>query len=106
MMRPARVGRAFIAAGRLPPDPRGFWHGAPDLAVEVLSPDDRPSDIRLKVAEYLARGVALVAVIDPDAQTIAVHRPPAVHTVVRSGELLDLDPVVPGFHCTVTEIVG
>jgi Uma2 family endonuclease len=95
---------AFIAGQRLPPDPRGFWQGAPDLAIEVLSRDDRPSEISLKVTEYLTHGVALVAVIDPDARAIAVHRPPAVHAVVRGGDLLDFDPVVPGFRCALTDV--
>jgi Uma2 family endonuclease len=45
---------AFLRQNRIPPvDPKGFWQGPPDLAVEVLSPDDRSSDVQEKVEEYL-----------------------------------------------------
>ena len=49
---------AVIRQHRIPsPEPKGFWNGPPDLAVEVLSPDDRSGDVREKVEEYLACGV-------------------------------------------------
>ena len=97
---------AFIRRDRLPagPLPRGFWSGPPDLAVEVLSPDDRPSDIRTKVAEYLERGVPLVVVIDPDERTVNVHRPSASAVNLGLADVLDLDDVVPGFRCAVRDI--
>src|SRR2546428_842720 len=61
---------AFIRQDRIPANPRGFWAGPPDLAVEVLSPDDRPSEVQNKVEEYLRRGVPLVVVIDPEDKTV------------------------------------
>lgn len=58
---------AFVRRDRIPlPWPRGFYQGPPDLAVEVLSPDDRPSEISTKVDEYLTHGTRFVVVIDPD----------------------------------------
>ncbi|SRR6266542_1288185 len=75
-----------------------------DLAVEILSPDDRLSDVRAKVEQYLARGVALVVVIDPDAETAATFRRSAPPATLHGVELLDLDDVVPGFSCRVEEI--
>ena len=44
-----------------------------DLAVEVLSPDDRSADVAAKVREYLSHGVMLVWVVDPSARTVTVH---------------------------------
>jgi Uma2 family endonuclease len=97
---------AFIRRDRLPEGalPRGFWKGPPDLAVEVLSPDDRPSDMRSKVAEYLERGVPLVVVIDPDERSVTVHRRSAPPNTLGTGDLLDLDDALQGFRCNVRDI--
>jgi Uma2 family endonuclease len=96
---------AFIRQERLPAtDPRGFWKGPPDLAIEVLSPDDRPGEIRAKVDEYLSHGVALVVVLDPDETTATLFRPSTPPLALGADEMLDLSDVVAGFRCTVREI--
>ncbi len=65
---------AFVLRERMPsPPPARFFPGPPDLAVEVLSPDDRPSDIAAKVGNYLRAGAQAVWVVDPEAQTLTVH---------------------------------
>jgi len=96
---------AFIRQDRIPrSEPRGFWNGPADLAVEVLSPEDRQSDVLTKVEQYLMRGVALVVAIDPVAETAATFRRSAPSATLHGVELLDLDDVVPGFRCRVEEI--
>lgn len=96
---------AFIRQDRIPlSEPRGFWNGPADLAVEVLSPDDRQSDVRTKVEQYLTGGFALVVVIDPAAETAATFRRSAPSAILHGVEILDLDDVVPGFSCRVEEI--
>ena len=97
---------AFIRRERVPEGAlsRGFWLGPPDLAVEVLSPDDRPSDIRTKVAEYLTYGVPLVVVIDPDDRSVITHRPSAPPVTLGAADFLDLDEVLQGFRCRVLDI--
>jgi Uma2 family endonuclease len=99
---------SFIRRERLPEGalPRGFWQGPPDLAVEVLSPDDRLSDIRTKVSEYLTHGVPLVVVIDPDERSVIAHRGSAPPVALGVGDFLDLDDVVQGFRCAVQDIFG
>lgn len=96
---------AFVRRDRIPtPPPKGYWQGAADLAVEVLSPDDRPSEIQRKIQEYLACGTAAVVVIDPDDRTASVFRPSA-EVLTRSGhDELDLSDVIAGFRCHVREI--
>jgi Uma2 family endonuclease len=82
---------------------RGFLDVAPELVVEILSPE-RP-DTAQKVVEYLAIGVRLVLVVDPDARTIAAHRP---HDVVRLHTERDVVPcedVLPGFGLRVVEVL-
>jgi Uma2 family endonuclease len=96
---------AFVEQTRIPTtDPKGFWRGAPDMAIEVLSPDDRRSDIEIKIDECLARGVRLVVVLDPDESTVSLCRRSMPAIVLRDDETIDLDDVVPGFQCTVREV--
>ena len=99
---------AFIRQERIPSvDPRGFWNGAPDLAVEVLSPDDRDSATRAKVDEYLVCGVTVVLVVDPDDKTVNVFRPSAVPIVLeRSDDTIEIDEVIAGFRGTLAEVFG
>src|SRR5262245_49394585 len=99
---------AFIRGDRIPSvDPRGFWQGPPDLAVEVLSPEDRPSEVREKVEEYLLRGVTLVLVVDPDSKSVVAYRRLSPPVALRAGDdVLEFDDIVPGFRCRVRDIVG
>ena len=96
---------AFIRRERIPsPAPKGFFEGRPDLAAEVRSPDERRSDLRRKVDAYLAAGVPLVVVVEPDDQSVACYRPLAQPVTLRSGEFLDLGDVIAGFTCRVSDI--
>lgn len=98
---------SFVRKGRFPDErvPTGFSDVVPDLAVEILSPDDRPRPILDKVGEYLEAGVSLVWVIDPGTGSAAVHRTPAsVDDVGPAGDLDGAD-VVPGFRCPLAEIL-
>jgi Uma2 family endonuclease len=97
---------AFIRLERLPAvDPRGFWRGAPDLALEVLSPDDRASEVEEKVDEYLQHGVTVVLVVDPDRERVSVHRRLAPPLVIQGADaLLEIGDVLPGFSDTLASI--
>jgi Uma2 family endonuclease len=97
---------AFLRNERVPArGKRGYFSGAPDLAIEVLSPEDRPREIREKVDGYLARGVPLVVVIDPNRKTATTFRPGTPSVALRSEiDVLDLNDVIPGFSCELREI--
>jgi Uma2 family endonuclease len=99
---------AFIRQDRIPPvDPKGFWQGPPDLAVEVLSPEDRPSETREKVEEYLLQGVTLVLVLDPDNKEVVTYRRLSPPIALSAGDdLLEFDDVIRGFLCSVRDIFG
>ena len=99
---------AFMRADRVPPDDEldGFGDLSPDLAVEVLSPRDRPGRVRAKVGDYLRTGVRLVWVVDPRARTVVVHvpdTPPRRHT---AADRLDGGDVLPGFSYSVGELLA
>lgn len=97
---------AFIRAERFPDGkgPRGFFEGAPDLAVEVLSPTDRYTKTMKKVREYLAAGARLVWVIDPVDRTATVHRADGSITDYEADGVLDGEAVIPGFTLRLADI--
>ena len=94
------VRRERIEASGLPVS---FWRGAPDLAVEVLSPDDRPRDVADKVREYLTHGVTLVWVIDPSARAVTVHSKAAPASITHE-QLVEGGDVLPGFSVPVSRL--
>lgn len=97
---------AFIRAERIHGlAPRGFVTGPPDMAVEVLSPEDAAVDVACKVDEYLTCGTPLVLVIDPVARSVTVHRrlAPAVR-YADPDDIVNLADVVSGFRCAVRHV--
>ena len=98
---------AFIRRDRLPdPPPRAFAAMAPDLAVEVLSPDDRPGEVLAKVADWLNAGSRLVWVVDPERRVARVYRHDGTETLLAPGDALDGEDVIPGFTCPLAAIVA
>jgi Uma2 family endonuclease len=96
---------AFIRAERIPSIPESGWvPGAPDLAVEVLSPSDTASEVHEKLDEYFAAGCSVVWVIDPRRRTVEVHTPDAPVRRLRDGDPLDGAPVLPDFRCAVADL--
>ena len=97
---------AFVRAERIPPGglPKGFWEGAPDLAVETVSPSDTVQEVEEKVDAYLAAGASAVLVLNPGRQTITTHRAGQNPSVHHMGDTLHLDDVVAGFACSVADV--
>jgi Uma2 family endonuclease len=94
---------AFYSTERIPDFgySGGFW-GPPDLAVEILSPSNRPSEVREKVGEYLEGGVRVVWVLDPDARSVTVHRPGAEARVVWHDQTVEGEDLLPGFRLALS----
>ena len=90
-----------LAGGRLP---IGYFDGAPDLAVEVVSPSDTAASIEAKVNEYLANGTRRVWVIYPDTRTVVVHSPNNVSTRYCEGDVLTDEELLPGFSLPLSVI--
>lgn len=76
----------------------------PDLAVEVVSPGNRPGAMLRKVSEYLAAGVLLVWVVDPKSKTLTMYRPDAAPVVLGEGQAIENLPELPGFRCELADI--
>jgi Uma2 family endonuclease len=95
---------AFVRADRIPPcGVKGFFQGAPDLAVEVVSPGDRSGEVAAKSQEWLKAGCRAVWVVDPETRTISVYRGGDV-VVFGESETLTGGDVLPGFSVSVAEV--
>ena len=82
----------------------GYIPGAPDIAIEVLSPNDRHGPVAAKVRDWLTAGAMAVWVVDPRARTVTVHVAEGGHTTLREGEVLAGGAAVPGFEMPVEAI--
>jgi Uma2 family endonuclease len=91
---------SFVSRGRIPTGgiPKAYWPGAPDLAVEVLSPTDVRSEIDEKIDEYLHTGVRLVWFVNPFERRITVHQPGKRPVMLDERDCVDGSDVLPGFN--------
>jgi len=97
---------AFVSASRIPADgePEGTWELAPDLAVEIISPNDLWEKVISKVEEYFAAGVRQVWLISPTYRTLTVHHAPTQTTTLTENDELASDDLVPGFRLKLHEL--
>lgn len=98
---------AFIARDRIPgkgiPD-TGFWEIAPDLIAEIVSPNDRMSDVQDKITDYLNAGVRLIWLVDPKTRTVTVYQSRQQVEILIEGDELTGKDVLPGFQLALTEL--
>ncbi len=92
---------AFIRGARVLPDQ--LLDVAPDLAVEVISPSNEATDIRLKIRQLLNAGTALVWIAYPDLRIVDVHTR-AGATTLNAADSLSGGDVLPGLEIPVREI--
>ena len=83
---------------------RGYWPGAPDLAVEVLSPDDRQSQVTVKISEWFTAGAKQVWVVSPQLHTISIYRSVTDITALSENDTLERADLIPGFKLAVAEV--
>lgn len=84
--------------------PAQFWPGAPDLAVEVTSPNDTVREVDTKARDWLAAGTTMVWVVSPTRRTVTVWRAGADVLVLHEDDVLEGGDVVPGFTCRVEDL--
>jgi Uma2 family endonuclease len=96
---------AYVSRDRHPdPMPDGFPEFAPDLAVEVRSPSDRPGHLIAKVGDWFDAGTRLVWVVDPPRQQVVVYRADGSVAVLAATDNLDGEDVLPGFAWPLAEL--
>ncbi len=96
---------SFVTATRSPRPDMVQFHGAPDLAVQVLSPNNTPAEISRKISEYLNAVGGAVWVIDIDARTLTVHTTGAPPVVCTDADAVDGREYLPGFSCAVADLL-
>jgi Uma2 family endonuclease len=94
---------AFVRKEKVSALPTSFAEFAPDLAVEIVSPADRSSEMEQKISEYLAAGTRLVWVVYPMTKTVYVYGPGRAVQRLSASETLSGEDVLPGFSITVSE---
>ncbi|MCC6123790.1 MAG: Uma2 family endonuclease [Pirellulales bacterium] len=96
---------AFVRSERLSEKlPKGFFEGAPDLAVEVLSPDDRPGYVQAEIRDWLDAGCLAVWIVDPDHETVTIYEKARDVVVFHRNDNLTGKRVLPGFSVPASEI--
>jgi Uma2 family endonuclease len=85
-------------------EPGGWVRGAPDVAVEVLSPSDTSMAVQQKTQEYLAAGSRLVWVVDPSLRSATVYRPDGSARVLRDEDTLEGEDVLEGFAVRLADL--
>jgi Uma2 family endonuclease len=96
---------SFVRSERLATITRPEKHipFAPDLAVEVKSPNDRDVEVEEKVQMWIKAGTLLVWSVDSENRTITIYRRGAEPVELGQGQEIDCGDVIPGFHCRVAD---
>ena len=101
---------AFVKRERVEESGRvkGYWPGAPDLAVEVVSPNDTYAQVTEKALAWLEAGTLMVLVLDPGEarRTVTVYRSSEDIRVLFDGDTIDGAEVVPGWKLPIAELFG
>jgi len=82
----------------------GFWLGAPDLAVEMVSPGDTYTEVEDKVLDWLDAGTLMVVVVNPRQPTVTIYRSRADIIILTQNDTLDGKNVVPGWSLPIQEL--
>ena len=96
---------AFVRADRIPSGGvKGFFQGAPDIAVEVVSPTDRTAEVAAKMRDWLQAGCSLVWVVDPEKYNITVHCSHNGAITLTTADTLSGGDVLRGFSMPVANV--
>jgi Uma2 family endonuclease len=97
---------SFVSAEKLAAygNPQEFAKVIPDLAVEVISPEVKYGYLQRKIRDCFEAGVRLLWIIDPEMQTVTVHRSPVDLRVLTATDTLSGEDVIPGFSCLIAEL--
>ena len=96
------VAKARLAGLRRPM--RQFFHGAPDLAVEVLAPTNSRRELDERLKDFFASGTQIAWIIDPDKQRPEICYSPARRKLVGPGGSLDVEHLLPGFKYALADL--
>lgn len=81
-----------------------FFQGAPDLAVEVLSPSNIRREVDERLSDYFSSGAQLTWVIDPERELVEICHSPTQRRLLGSGAMLDGEQLLPGFQYAIADL--
>jgi Uma2 family endonuclease len=84
--------------------PKGFFEGAPDLVVEIISPGNTFEEIHNKIEEYFESGTKLLWIIHPDEKYVLVYHSPQPDRLLRSNDFLDGEDQIVNFKVLVSDL--
>jgi len=90
-----------IAIDRLDPGNHKYIQGAPEIAIEVVSPSESAAYLKIKTDTYLANGSRSVWIVFPEVRSVMIYTGDAVREV--KGQQSISDPLLAGFSCSVAE---
>ena len=104
-----RAGRSFIPRSRLEqlqfsPTAKKFFPGAPDLAVETLSPNNSRTEIDERLRDFFGSGTQIAWIINPDTQSAEVCRSLTQRRLIGPGGQLDGEQLLPGFRYPINDL--
>ncbi|MBI1760616.1 MAG: Uma2 family endonuclease [Acidobacteria bacterium] len=96
---------AFLAKERIPAEgvPFGKWDIAPDLAVEVISPNDIYTNVKTKLSDYFNAGVREVWIVEPETKLVTIYQSLTRDRILSEDDQLTSD-LLPGFTCRVGDL--
>ncbi|MCY4466154.1 MAG: Uma2 family endonuclease [Chloroflexi bacterium] len=98
------VDIAFVNSANAPdPNVPSVIEGAPDLAIEIISPSNTAADMQLKLFQLFGAGAKLVWVVYPKTRTVQVHTSAGIRQL-RENDILTGGDVLPGFSVKVADI--
>jgi Uma2 family endonuclease len=80
----------------------GIWTIAPDLAVEIISPNDLIEEVEAKIHAYFAAGVRQVWLLSPQFKTVTIYTSPTHSIILPEDAELTCEELLPGFRCAVS----
>lgn len=96
---------AFVRSARLGTEKNAsFFIGAPDLAIEVVSPSNRPGELLAKISEFLDAGTQIVWVVYPATRTVVEHAADGSIRIFNAEDTLSAPALLPGFEAPVEQI--
>lgn len=101
---------AFLSRERWPIQRRAprtaAWEVVPDLAVEVISPNNKAIEVVKRLEEYFRAGVRVVWAVYPDVNKVYLYDSPTEVTILAQGDALDGGDLLPGFRLDLLELFG
>jgi Uma2 family endonuclease len=98
------VTRARMTALGFGPKEKRFFPGAPDLAIEILSPNNTRAEIDARLKDFFSSGARLAWIIDPESESVEVCRSLTDRKLIGSGGFLEGEDLLPGFRYPIADL--